>query len=71
MVRRERDVDREWLAHRLAVVPALGDREHLAVRVDDVRDRVEDPRTIGDGRLGPRVLGGVGGVERQFDILYC
>ena len=38
VVDRERDVGGERLAHRLAVLPGLGDREHLEVGLDGVGD---------------------------------
>jgi hypothetical protein len=65
----ERDVGSEGLADRLAVLPALGDRQHLEVLLDRVCDPVQDLRALG-GRPGrPVVLGGVSGVERELDVL--
>ena len=54
VIGRERDVGRERLAHRLAVLPALGDREHLPVLVDRVGDEVQDARALGGRGLAPR-----------------
>ena len=69
VVDRQRDVGGERLAHRLAVLLALGDREHLEVGLDRVGDRVRAPRARSAGeRLAPGVLGGVRGVERELDV---
>jgi hypothetical protein len=69
VIGRERDVRRERLAHRLAVLPALGDREHLDVLLDRVGHPVQDTRALRRRRLAPRMLSRVGGVERELDVL--
>ena len=69
MVDRERDVRRERLPYGLAVLPALGDCEHLEVVLDRVRDPVQDARALGDRGLAPSVLCGVRRVERKVDVL--
>ena len=69
VVDHQRDVGGERLAHRLAVVPALGDREHLQVLLDRVGHRVQHRRAFGGRLPAPGVLGGVRGVERQLDVL--
>ena len=69
MVCRERDVGGERLAHRLAVVPALGHGEQLGVLFDRVGDPVEHERPFRHRPIAPGVLGGVGGVECELDVL--
>ena len=68
MVDRQRDVGGGRLADRLAVVPGLGEREHLQIRLHPVGDLVEDLRPLGRARSAPGVLGGVRGVERGLDV---
>ena len=69
VVGRQRDVGGERLADRLAVLPALGDREHLEVLLDRVGDRVQHLGAFRRRGLAPGVLGGVRGVERELDVL--
>ena len=69
VVGRERDVGGERLAHRLAVLPALGDGQQLEVLLDRVRDLVQDARALGRRGLAPGVLCGVCRVERELDVL--
>ena len=68
VVDRQRDVGAERLTHRLAVVPALDDGQLLEVGLHHVRDRVQHGRPLGGRPRGPRVLGRVGGVERELDV---
>ena len=49
----QRQVGVEGLADRLAVVPGLGDREHLEVLLHPVGDLVEDDGALGGGGLAP------------------
>jgi ParB family chromosome partitioning protein len=69
MVDRERDVGIGRLADRLAVVPGLGEGEKIEILLEPVGDLVEDQRAGGDRGAPPGGLGGMGGVERQLDIL--
>ena len=69
VVDRQRNVGAERLADRLAVLPALGDREHLQVRLDRVGDRVQDLGALGRRGLAPRLARRVRGVERELDVL--
>jgi hypothetical protein len=69
VVGRQRDVRGERLAHGLAVLPALRDRQRLEVLLDHVCDLVQDPRPLRRRRLCPGVLCGVGGIERKVDVL--
>jgi hypothetical protein len=64
----ERDVGGPRLADRLAVVVALGDRQHLEVLLDRVGDAQQDPGALGRRRRAPRVLRGMGGVQRELDV---
>ena len=57
VVGRKRDVGGERLAHRLAVVPALGDREHHAVLLDRVGDARSAPATARSPTPRPRPRG--------------
>ena len=50
----QREVGGQGLADRLAVVPGLGDREHLEVLLDPVGDLVQDVRALGRRRSCPR-----------------
>ena len=68
VIRRQRDVGGERLAHRLAVLPALGDGEQLEVVLDRVRHLVQHARALGRRGLAPGVLGRVGRVERELDV---
>ena len=65
----QRNVGVEGLADRLAVVPGLGDGEHLGVRLDPVGDLVQDRGALGHRGLAPGRCSLVGGVQRQFDVL--
>ena len=69
VVGRERDVRGECLPHRLAVLPALRDRQQLEVVLDHVRDLVQDARALGGRGLAPGVLGSMRRVERELDVL--
>jgi hypothetical protein len=71
VVDRQRQVGGERLAHGLAVLPALGDRQHLEVLLHRVRDRVEHSGALGGGGAAPAALGGVCGVERELDVIRC
>ena len=62
MIDGERDVRSGRLADRLAVVPCLGQRELLQIRLHPVGDLQEDLRSFGRARSPPFVLGGVRGV---------
>ena len=68
VVGRERDVRVERLPHRLAVLPALGDGQHLEVLLDRVGDQVQHLRALGHRGLAPGVLGGVRRIERELDV---
>ena len=68
MVDRQRKVGIEGLADRLAVLPALRDREHLEVRLDRVGDRVQDLGAVGRRGLAPRLARSVRRVEREVDV---
>ena len=64
----QRDIGVERLAHRLAVVPGLGDGEHLQVLLDTVGDLQQDQRTSLHAGLAPGIGGGMGGVQRLLDV---
>ena len=53
VVDRQRHVGAQRLAHRLAVLPALGDGEHLEVLLDRVGDRVEHGGALGRRATAP------------------
>ncbi len=57
------------LADRLAVVEGFDQGQGGEIVFDPVGDLEQDARTVGGGRAAPGVLGLVGGVERQFDVL--
>ena len=67
-------VDGEWnvgshrLADRLAIVPCLGERNLLQIRLNPVGDLVEDLRPFGDGGAPPGILRGMRGIERGLDV---
>ena len=69
VVDRERQVGGEGLADRLAVLPGLGDGQHLEVLLDAVGDAVQDERALGERRPAPRGCGSVRGVEGRLDVL--
>ncbi len=57
------------LAHRLAVVPGLGDGQHLEVVLDTLGDLQQQVGTLGDGRLPPGGSRGVGRIQGLVDVL--
>ena len=65
----ERDVGGQGFAHRLAVVPGLGDGEQLEVLLHAIGDLVEHHRALRVRGLAPGVLGGVGRVEGAVHVL--
>ena len=69
VVDRQRQVGGQGLADRLAVVPGLADGERLEVRLDAVRDLVQDVGALGGGGLAPGRGGRVRGVESELDVL--
>ena len=69
VVGRQRDVGRERLAHRLAVLAALGDRQHLEVLLDRVGDRVQHGGPLSRRPPSPVILSRMGRVERKLDVL--
>ncbi|MCY1200129.1 hypothetical protein D9M72_115550 [compost metagenome] len=71
VVDRQRQVGGGGFAHRLAVVDALGHGQQLQVGLDAVGDAAQDIGALGGGGVGPRGLGGVGGVQRGVDILLA
>ena len=64
----QRYVGRQRLAHRLAIVPGLGLGDGLQVLFDPVGDAVQQQGAFRHAGLAPGVLGGVGGVQRLFDV---
>src|ERR1700733_12846710 len=66
MIGGKRDVGRERLAHRLAVLVTLRYSEHLGVLIDRIRNVIEDGRTLGRGALPPLPLGRVRGVAEHL-----
>ncbi len=68
MVDAERQVGVGRLADRLAVVERLDQRQEIEVGLHAVGDLEQDQRALGDRRSAPGVLGGVGRVEREFDV---
>ena len=68
VVDRQRDVGVERLTHRLAVLPALGDGEHLQVGLHRIGHRVEHRGALGRRAPPPRVLGGVRGIDGPLDV---
>ena len=69
MVDRERQVGRGGLADRLAIIPGLGQRQKIEILLHAVGDLVENDRAFGDAGASPGILGGVRGVERDFNVL--
>ena len=65
----QRDVGGQGLADRLPVLPGLGHGQHLAVGIDHVGDAVQDGGPLGQRGLSPGVLGGVGRIEGQLDVV--
>lgn len=65
----QRNVGRQGLAHRLAVVPALGDRELLQMGLHPVGDPVEEPRAVARRRGSPGGRRGVCRVQGELDVL--
>jgi hypothetical protein len=69
MVNDQRDVRVQRLPHGLAVVPGLGDRQHLQIGLDAVGNLEKDVGTGRDRSGPPGVLGPMGRIEGQFDVL--
>jgi hypothetical protein len=65
----ERQVGRQALADRLAVVPRLGHGQPLERALHAIGDRVQEGRALGGRRLAPRVLGRVRRVEGELDVV--
>ena len=68
MIDHERHVGGEGLTHRLAVLIALGNGEEFEVFLDGVCDSVQHACAFGHRGLAPRILRGVGGIERKLDV---
>ena len=68
MVDGERDVGGHRLADRLAVVPSLGERNLLQIRLHAVGDLVEHLRPFGDRGAPPGVFRGMRRVESGLDV---
>ncbi|CAH0263676.1 hypothetical protein SRABI76_03553 [Microbacterium oxydans] len=68
VVDRERDVGGERLAHRLAVLPGLGDGDLLEVLLDAVGDPVEDDGALRRARLAPAREGLPRDLDRPIDV---
>ncbi len=65
----QRDVGGQRFAHRLAVLPALGDRERFEVLLHPVGDLEQDAGAVGRRSLAPRRRGAFGGVQGALDVL--
>jgi ParB family chromosome partitioning protein len=65
----QRDVGRQRLADRLAVLPALRDGQRLEVRCHAVGDLQEDAGTLGHRRPAPARGGRVRRVQRSLHVL--
>ena len=64
----QRDVGGECLTHGLAVVPGLGDGQHLEVLLETVGDLQQDTGALLDGGLAPGGCGGVCCVDSLLDV---
>jgi len=68
VIDREREVCGQGFTDRLAVIKGFGERKHLKIGFDAISDLEQHCRTFGGGGTTPCPLGGVRGVEREFDI---
>ncbi len=68
VIHHQRQVGGQGLAHRLAVLPGLGDGEHFNVLFDAIGDAQQQVAALGDAGLAPAGECLVGGVQRQLDI---
>ena len=69
MIDGERQVGRGRLTDRFTVVATLDEGQEFLALLHPVGDLVEDTRPVAGAGLAPFVLGGMGGVKRQFDVL--
>ena len=69
MVDGQRQVGRLGLTDRLAVVDGLDRSQGFQLFLHAVGDFVEDARAFGWCGAAPGILGGVGGIERELDVL--
>ena len=68
VVDRQRDVGGQGLADRLAVLPALGDGQHLGVGLDGVGDLLQHLAPLAGEPWFHSVGGDVGGVQGRLDV---
>lgn len=71
VVDRQRDVRRQRLTHRLAVLPALRDRQSLKIGFHPLGDPQQDVRPIGGRGVPPGRGGRVRRVECLLHVLSC
>ncbi len=64
----QRHVGVQRLAHRLAVVPGLGDGQLFQVGFDAIGDLQQDQRAVLHRGLAPGIGSGMGGVQSLFDV---
>ena len=69
VVNRERQVGGERLTHRLAVVPTLGNGQHFEMLLHRICNFVQDTCPLCWCCFSPCIFGGMGGIERDLDIL--
>ncbi len=69
VINRKRHIRGESLAHRLAVVVGLRDREQFEIRFHDVRDLQQHVGTFRDARASPCVLRSMCGIKCELDVL--
>ncbi|MNL14232.1 hypothetical protein D3C87_1351630 [compost metagenome] len=68
VIHHQRQVGGQGLAHRLAVLPGLGDGEHLYVLLDAIGDAQQQVAALSDAGLAPAGKGLVGGIQRQLYV---
>ncbi len=69
MIDRQRNVGVQGLADGLAVIDGLGVGKDLEVLLKAIGDLEEHVRALGRGGAAPFVCCGMGGIQRQLDIL--
>ena len=69
MIDRQRQIGGPGLADRLAVVDRFDRRQGFELLLHPVGDLVEHARAISRRGAAPAILGGVGGIERELDVL--
>ena len=68
MIHRQRQVGIQGFADRFAIIPGFRQSQQLQILLNAIGDRQQHVRTFLRTGFAPRIGGGMGGVERLFDV---